>query len=1033
MPPKPSTQTPEVISGGSLLMIQKQQVIFSCLAIIMVISSLSCFGSDKNVDKPLALQMQFEEIWKSAETIKVTSEKSIECSLPALPSQPGKIAVIRYQARVNGFTGWNIFLGLHLNGQPLEETDRNGIGRLINRASIFSSSIWETQIMASDNHYLIFFTQDFNKIDPSITDIAQQIEATWFMLRIDDLSKKDSRNLLRLSNSYPKAEVEVASLAVGYIPAKEAKEQKPLALRLPFERIWRHEKPIRIGAEQSAKISIPPIPQAVGQTIAIRFQTRLVYPEFEGWNTFLKLNFNDEAVTELDKCANDRLLNRSTIFSSTRWGTSAMVAGNNYITFFTPDINAINKEWVNDPAQLKEATWYVLRIEDLAKTDGTNILKFTSAVNPNTFKKDASGNVPVVEVASLEIGYIKAKSSIETDEKITVDFSPTGTLKTSNYSVSVSSNGGFCVAAESGKSYFDASFSYPFAGKNWNAVSADKKNIAGEAAWKPVTHLDRRNVTVEAKGKYYTFKRQVICHERFLEIHDVFMNKTDYILGIIVRNRFVSEENPLKLKIGGYNANPELPTEPVHSPSNPTLFFGMNRGGLGIFAQDTAFRNQLMMETKRNVAVFGSNELGLAPKETYTLRWRIYPMEDNDYFSFINRLRSDIGANYTILGPGKFFGDIRDKHRTITPEEFNKSMERQYAPVGMFSPWFCYYDGGDLSLEAWIGGIRRGVANFKKGLPPEVRLLPCFETSIQPVPDEIEIKLWPEDLEEWPTSDGFIVTKDNKFSSSKQYTLGKPVTNFRSYIKLDTKYYKKFMAGIDGAMDAGFRGIYFDLFVCPNLRTYDQWDGRTVEMDADSFTVARETALLPILEGPAKKAIVEHIIQRGGIVVCNDYPVWEELQSTPLFSFSEASDINGGHLGAPIGLSAGWDAAEGHSGADLVAAVIARLKKGGLFYYYATIIKETDNEAYELVKNMYPITIEELHAGWIKGKERTITCVPGKYTVGGSKPPKVILFTKEGKKSSSPPEALRPEGKTEWLIDLTQLPAGSAVIIENIL
>jgi len=111
--------------------------------------------------------------------------------------------------------------------------------------------------------------------------------------------------------------------------------------------------------------------------------------------------------------------------------------------------------------------------------------------------------------------------------------------------------------------------------------------------------------------------------------------------------------------------------------------------------------------------------------------------------------------------------------------------------------------------------------------------------------------------------------------------------------------------------------------------------------------------------------------------------------------------------------------------------VIARLREGGLFYYYHTIIREADIGAYELVRRLYPITIEELHAGWIKGRERTITCVSGTYAVGGTQAPAVVLFTKDGKRSPAPPVPTPTAGKPEWTVDLSGLAPGSIAVIER--
>lgn len=984
--------------------------------------------------KPSALTMPFTEVWGHEAPLRIAAESRVAITLPAIPAKKGHIIALRFQTRVNGYSGWNTFLGISINGALAEEKMKDGSSRILNRQAMMSTT-YGTQVLASHHHYLTFFTQRMDWVDTAVTDTIQRLEGTWFVLRIDDLLPPKGETTVEFTNAYGNRQtyVEVASLSAGYVSEEqEIADGRPIATRMRFQSVWQHREPVRLGAGKSLELTFPSLREPGRGKLALRFQARLDYPIFEGWNTFLKLTLNGESLTETDKYVETRLLNRAPVFAS-KFGALALASGNRYITFFTPDIDRINVEWVTDETQRREATWYVLRIDDMVKKEGENTLGLENMALARYFDKSMLKDGDIfVEIKGLEVGYA-SPAPTSRGGVAPKDFTPKRRVKTPQYEVGLNANGGLRITVGRGTYYIDSEFSYP--NKGWNSLSVEKDNGAGDTIWRPAVKSGKRMLTVTAEGGHYRLVRTIQCQNRYLEIHDAFTNKTADVLGVIVRNRLISEGRPVKLRVGGLMANPAFPVAQSRCASNPTLFVGTEEGGIGLFAEDTPFRNQLVMETDGNVALFGDDALGLAPRETYALRWRVYVTEDNEYFTFINRLRADLGVNYTILGPARFFYDIRDAYTTITPDELERYMDRQYAPLGILSPWFCYADGADLTPEGWLKGIRTAVANLSKGLPAEARLLPCFEIHIQAVPKEVEVRQWPADATKWPTADGFIVDKDGKYRPITEYTYGKPVLNYLSYLALNTNYYKKLMAGIDGAMDAGCRGVYFDIFSCEGMRTYDRWDGRTVEIAPVNLTVTQKAALLPILEAPAKKVLVDHIVRRGGVVVCNQYPVWEELQTAPIFSFYEINDIDftpisKGHLAAPIGLSLSWypgESPELHSGADLVAMVIARLKEGGLFYYYHTVIKETDVEAYELVKNLYPITIEELHSGWIKGKERTITCVPGRYKVKGEGRPEVVLFTKEGKRSQWRAETKRVGGG--WLVDLTALPVGSIAVL----
>lgn len=212
----------------------------------------------------------------------------------------------------------------------------------------------------------------------------------------------------------------------------------------------------------------------------------------------------------------------------------------------------------------------------------------------------------------------------------------------------------------------------------------------------------------------------------------------------------------------------------LQSASNPTLFTATGASGLGVFAQDTPFRNHLVIETKGNAAQFGFREIGLAPREAYESRWRIYPIDDGDYFTFINRLRANLGANHTILGPGKFLADLAGRCATTATGQLRDYIDRQYAAIGILHPWFCYYDGGLHTPDRWLAAIRPSIENLKRGFPSDVRLIPAFEISLQPVPKSLDIHRWPADAAKWPTADGFVVQQDGSYSTTMSYTLGLP-------------------------------------------------------------------------------------------------------------------------------------------------------------------------------------------------------------------------------------------------------------------
>ena len=110
------------------------------------------------------------------------------------------------------------------------------------------------------------------------------------------------------------------------------------------------------------------------------------------------------------------------------------------------------------------------------------------------------------------------------------------------------------------------------------------------------------------------------------------------------------------------------------------------------------------------------------------------------------------------------------------------------------------------------------------------------------------------------------------------------------------------------------------------------------------------------------------------------------------------------HLGSPIALGIRPRRYIGRGAtAEMMAQVqtkgiITALRNGLVFYFYTVDVTDSGPKkgSTAICENMFPFTTEELHDGWIKGKERTITAISGKYPVNGQNKPQVMYFDKKG-------------------------------------
>ena len=949
--------------------------------------------------------------------ITLAPRAQMSFKFPAVTGRP----VLRFQVRTEGNTGSNQYLKLQLNGKPLNILKPDGTVRLLNRGLVFSSSGWKNQNMGSLNNYNVFFCRSFDRIDPSITDKAQLREGTWMVIDCAGLCGQGGAELT-LKNEFSKP-LFLRNLEMGcYVSPAE----QPLALQMELaagKKLLEGTKVLKHG--ESVTFTLPDNVNPGALLPVLRFQTRMAYKELEGWGNYLNIKVNGENLDEQDKYARSRLLNRNNFFAAAGHRDQALASGCNYLTFFTDDFDRINPKWIKDAAQLRENTWFVLRLDEMLKPGKGNTVTFTSRMLDPSFRYE-------VEIRNLEFGFLLPRKNHSVI--VPKDFKAAHQIQYNGETFELSANGALRFPHGKKQLLLESFFSYPHAGKVLNSFSVSDRN-SGAPGWRTQIRKNGSGFTIDAKCRFYSLTREIRFSGNHIDFTDTYANPGKEPVGIILKQQLYFGSEAQELRFGGIKTNPRFAVSNVGSPSNPTIFAGFPDQSLGVMLIDTVSRAHMTAGGSSTELHFGSNQLALDPGAQRTLKWRIYRMK-GDYWTFINQVRRDIGANFTIPGYCQFSATTYQKPH---PDcrfvgGFLKAMDRKRPRWIMTAPWFCYYDGSLCkTAEEWLKTYRKVQQDFDTRIAaglPGAKIVPQFETSIQPIPRKIRMTRYPEDKDKYDT-DCLIVDARGRYRFTRQWTVGKPVTNYRSYIVQGTKYYRKIFDGVKGAMAAGAGGIYFDIFAA-NSATYDRQDGASGEIDPTDFTLKRRYARCLILEENAKRELVDHIHRKGGAVICNGFPAWESMASVPIMAFYECNDLDfnaiaAGHLGTPVGLSLGWVRKEKRTGKDLIRALVGRLKGGGLFFAYITELV-SGKDAYDAINLMYPITIEELHAGWIKGRERTLAAVPGIYTVGGSLAPEVARFRADGTRDPNPPKAEK-TASGQWSVDLRNLPDGDFAVI----
>jgi hypothetical protein len=243
-----------------------------------------------------------------------------------------------------------------------------------------------------------------------------------------------------------------------------------------------------------------------------------------------------------------------------------------------------------------------------------------------------------------------------------------------------------------------------------------------------------------------------------------------------------------------------------------------------------------------------------------------------------------------------------------------------------------------------------------------------------------------------------ITNQDGTQYENKGYTQMTGTPFFYNYPALDPEnsYFAAMKRVIDMCLDKdkiGADGIYWDeLDWISTKHTFDRWDGHSALLDAE-HRIQRKMAYVHLISLSAKVQLIEYIFAKGGILIGNSVATTQTLTHLHFPRFVETSAVwypARAHLYSPISLG---DHHTVKTFESLVDDIRAKLMWGSLYYYYST-----PKQPYPTItQHMFPFTPVELHRGWLLGKERIITAVPGTFTLGDASPVKVYWYDAAGK------------------------------------
>ena len=540
------------------------------------------------------------------------------------------------------------------------------------------------------------------------------------------------------------------------------------------------------------------------------------------------------------------------------------------------------------------------------------------------------------------------------------------------YELELCKGGGFKLNVGARTYLFESSYSYPHGGEN-RLLAAASADSSGEPAWTVATQAEGQIKRVSAEGKHYRIERQITPHPNHLTVKDTITNLAKNDIGIILSNRFRPQTGELTASwLGGLKGWGKR--DALH---NPTAFVAAKDHGIGLVAKDDVLVVQGKVFADKFRAGVTDDIFGLAAGKSYTLEWAVYPHRSEDYYDFLNELRRDLGLNGKHL-----IGGHASSGMEPPKEKMVRLLNAHVAILGLMQ-WIP--DDKGLSIEGvefmhypkFVAALRKVCEDTRKEYPG---IKCCIHVAL-----DVYTTNNPDQFADSKITDKngrqLVWSHDRKYMeryfSKKNLDAGWDWYLF--YPALDNSFYPEIMKAVDALFDdVKADGIFADGLMSSHGRhfTYDRWDGHTVEIDPETKTIKRKYASVQLLSQAALIAYCKKIHERGGIVMVDSGPgTLTFAREAPASSYPIESGGHGAaamtHL-APFPMGFGYPRSRDHRA--VYRDALDTLKFGGLYYHY---FGEVEHET--LLTHMFPITIEEIHAGCVKGKEKFVTMRSGVY------------------------------------------------------
>ena len=543
------------------------------------------------------------------------------------------------------------------------------------------------------------------------------------------------------------------------------------------------------------------------------------------------------------------------------------------------------------------------------------------------------------------------------------------------YGFSLNGGGGFDVTIN-GTSYpFHSRISWPQGSYNHLADTA-----SGEAAWQVNTqNLGANRYRVTAGGNYYSVDREIEVFPTHVSVQDTYTNDWNQDLGLLIYNEVpISPGQVDQSLLSGYDRYGRQ-IEIAVPDYGPSTFFSDNNTGLGIVPVDDVFIVQAIVYVDwEDAAGVGTEKFALAPGDSYTLEWAVYPTGSKDYYDFVNAFRTVEGRIARIEKTPGFITQTPHVpgRRDVPTQEF---IDKRSLEIGLFHSLSEIADDPNLHIE----GIEF------RDFPLEMQLLSEQVAEIHANDPDFDVALH-------IAHSLYTTNNPDQFADSKVISMNGTQASWGDgsafgadhqadgwrwwgfYPTPGNSFHDALIDSVDVLMDdMGFDGGFMDGFMAAytGQYTYDgTWDGHTATISSLNNKILHKMGSVVLLSQPSLIEYARKIRDKGGVVIANNGVLTRSITAEDYIIFdNEVASGPEMHLAPSVtALANGPFLSEKHIYYDM----LDKLSWGELFIYY-TVGHELTHPS--LASMEFPITFREIDSGMVRGDEKVVTMNSGIY------------------------------------------------------